>query len=62
VETKTLLLSKGPNLEKFWGDMPRGLQDKLDKIAVIQALLDGFGPLLSPKILQVKKERQSWQR
>ena len=52
---KDFVVEQGANLEQFRGDMLRTLQEKLDKIPVIQALLDGFGPLLSPKIQRVKK-------
>jgi hypothetical protein len=56
------VVEQGVNLEQFWGDMPAGLQEKLDKIDEIQPLIDGFGPLLSQKIQRVKKEERRQQR
>ena len=47
---------KGDNLTKLWTDLPSGMQTKLDDFPVVQKLLDGFGPLLSPSIKKTVAE------
>jgi hypothetical protein len=47
------VVGEGANLSQYWSDLPQGLQEKLDENEVVQKLLDGFGPLLSPKIERV---------